>query len=82
MPWERDCRMKGIPLVGKGVVFPLLNWPTYKATDIDLMTNEKLERLISFDLGIKNDPTVISFFFRDPAQEIIYRLCIESHGQA
>jgi phage terminase large subunit-like protein len=72
MPWERDCRMKGIPLVGKGVVFPLLNWPTYKATDVDLMTNEKLERLISFDLGIKNDPTVISFFFRDPAQEIIY----------
>ena len=26
--------------------------------------DEKLERLISFDLGIKNDPTVISFFFR------------------
>ena len=25
MPWERDCRMNGIPLVGKGVVFPLLN---------------------------------------------------------
>ena len=64
--------MNGIPLVGKGVVFPLLNWPTYKATDVDLMTNDKLERLISFDLGIKNDPTVISFFFRDPAQEIIY----------
>jgi len=44
-------------------VFPLLEWPTYKAEDIDLRSNEKLERLISFDLGIKNDPTVISFFF-------------------
>ena len=31
-----------------------------------------MERLISFDLGIKNDPTVISFFFRDPVEEIIY----------
>jgi phage terminase large subunit-like protein len=72
MPWERECRMKGIPLVGKGVVFPLLKWPTYKATDIDLRDNDKLERLISFDLGIKNDPTVISFFFRDPIEEKIY----------
>jgi phage terminase large subunit-like protein len=72
MPWERDCRMKGIPLVGKGVVFPLLSWPTYKAIDVDLKSNEKMERLISFDLGIKNDPTVISFFFRDPVEEVIY----------
>ncbi len=72
MPWERECRMNGIPLVGKGVVFPLLEWPTYSSLDIDLKGNEKLERLISFDLGIKNDPTVISFFFRDPVEEIIY----------
>jgi hypothetical protein len=28
--------------------------------------------LISFDLGQKNDPTVISFFFRDPIEDIIY----------
>ena len=64
--------MNGIPLVGKGVVFPLLEWPTYKSEDIDLKNNEKLERLISFDLGIKNDPTVISFFYRNPVEEIIY----------
>lgn len=72
MPWERECRMKGIPLVGKGVVFPLLEWPTYKAEDLELSKNPKLERLISFDLGIKNDPTVISFFFRNPETEVIY----------
>ena len=72
MPWERECRMNGTPLVGKGVVFPMLEWPTYKAIDFDLMHNEKMERLISFDLGIRNDPTVISFFFRDPIAEIIY----------
>ena len=72
MPWERDCRMKGIPLVGKGVVFPILNWPTYDGSKVDLRGNPDLERLISFDLGIKNDPTVISFFFRDALQEIIY----------
>ena len=72
MPWERECRMNGIPLVGKGVVFPLLEWPTYKSIDVDLKNNPKMERLISFDLGIKNDPTVISFFFRDPVEEIIY----------
>lgn len=72
MPWERECRMNGIPLVGQGVVFPILEWPTYKSSEIDLRNNEKLERLISFDLGIKNDPTVISFLFRDPYTEIIY----------
>ena len=72
MPWERDCRMNGIPLMGKGVVFPLLEWPIYKSDAYDLRSNEKLERLISFDLGIKNDPTVISFFFRDAINEIIY----------
>ena len=72
MPWERECRMNGIPLVGQGVVFPLLNWPTYKSTEVELRNDPKMERLISFDLGIKNDPTVISFFFRDPVEEIIY----------
>lgn len=72
MPWERECRIKGIPLVGKGVVFPLLEWPTYKSNELDLQDDPKLERLISFDLGIKNDPTVISFFFRDPSSETIY----------
>lgn len=72
MPWERECRMNGTPLVGKGVVFPMLEWPTYKAIDFDLMHNDKMERLISFDLGIRNDPTVISFFFRDPVAEVIY----------
>jgi phage terminase large subunit-like protein/Tfp pilus assembly protein PilV len=72
MPWERECRINGIPLVGKGVVFPMLKWPTYKGIDFDLKHNEKLERLISFDLGIRNDPTVISFMFRDPVEEVIY----------
>lgn len=72
MPWERECRINGIPLIGKGVVFPLYEWPTYKSSDVDLRNNEKLERLISFDLGINNDPTVISFFFRDPVEEIIW----------
>jgi len=72
MPWERECRMNGIPLVGQGVVFPILDWPIYKTSDIDFKNNEKLERLISFDLGIKNDPTVISFLFRDPFTENIY----------
>jgi len=72
MPWERECRINGIPLVGKGVVFPMLKWPTYKSTDVDLRSNEKLERLISFDLGRSNDPTVISFLFKDPVDEIIW----------
>lgn len=72
MPWERECRINGIPMVGQGVVFPMLKWPTYKSTDIDLKGNDKLERLISFDLGIRNDPTVISYLFRDPVEEIIY----------
>ena len=72
MPWERECRMNGIPLIGQGVVFPLLDWPTYDPAQTDLRNNPNLERLISFDLGIKNAPTVISFFFRDPIQDIIY----------
>ena len=70
MPREREARIKGIPLIGKGVVFPLLEWPTY--TGLDLRNNPALERLISFDLGQKNDPTVISFFFRDAVEDKIY----------
>ena len=72
MPWERECRINGIPLVGIGVVFPILDWPIYTSKDYDLRNNPILERLISLDLGIKNDPTVISFFFRDPVEEVIY----------
>ena len=71
LPYERECRMNGIPMQGRGVVFPMLDWPTYSNTDLDT-TRDDLERLISADLGQSHDPTVLSFLFRDPKDDCIY----------
>jgi hypothetical protein len=59
-------------MAGKGVVFPVLEWPTYSSKDIDFSKFPHFEKLISLDLGQKIDPTVISFFYRDPVESIIY----------
>jgi phage terminase large subunit-like protein len=72
MPHERDARTRGIPVMGMGAVFPLLDWPLYDSPDYDFDTMPWLERVISLDLGLINDKTVISFMLRDPREEIIW----------
>ena len=66
MPWEREARIAGRPVMGKGAVFQLRNWPTYKQNEIDFDRIVGLERVIALDLGLINDRTVITLMYYDP----------------
>lgn len=72
MPHERDARTKGIPMSGRGAVFPFREYPLYKTEDLPHDWPERFCRFISFDLGLAEDPTVISFLLYDEANDIIY----------
>lgn len=72
MPHEREARTKGIPVMGMGAVFPLLDWPLYDTPDFDFDTMPWLERVISLDLGLVNDSTVISYMMWCPRQQIVW----------
>lgn len=66
LPYERDARIKGVPVQGKGAVFPLTTWPTYKTGDYNFHTMDNLHRVIALDLGLINDKTVISLMYWHP----------------
>ena len=70
-PHEIDARTKGIPSLGMGSIFKVLDWPTYENGEHDF-DKLNLNRLISLDLGAIKDPTVISFLFYDKFKDIIY----------
>jgi phage terminase large subunit-like protein len=72
MPWEREARIAGIPVLGQGAVFQLRSWPTYKTNEWDLKSIQGMERIIALDLGLINDKTVISFMFWNPLERIAY----------
>lgn len=72
MPWEREARIAGIPVLGQGAVFQLRSWPTYKPNEWDLKSIQGMERIIALDLGLINDKTVISFMFWNPQERIAY----------
>ena len=63
LPHERDARRNGIPVMGKGAVFQIRNWPTYKTGEYDFKAMNNIERVIALDLGLVNDKTVISYMF-------------------
>jgi len=66
LPHEREARMQGKPIMGKGAVFQLRNWPTYKIGDFDFRQMTNINRVIALDLGLVNDKTVISLMYWDP----------------
>lgn len=66
LPHERDARRNGVPVMGKGAVFQIRNWPTYKTSDYDFRNHMGLHRLIALDLGLVNDKTVVSLMYWDP----------------
>lgn len=66
LPHERDARMQGRPIMGKGAVFQIRSWPTYKPGEIDFRTLPNIQRVIALDLGLVNDKTVISLMYWDP----------------
>ena len=64
LPHERDARRNGTPVMGKGAVFPISVWPTYKNGDYSF-TGGNIERIIALDLGLINDKTVITMLYYD-----------------
>lgn len=72
LPHEREARIAGKPVMGKGAVFQIKNWPTYKTGDIDFANMKSVYRVISLDLGLVNDKTVISLIYWEPYERIAY----------
>jgi len=69
LPHERDARRNGVPVMGKGAVFQIRNWPTYKTGDYDFRNTHGLHRIIALDLGLVNDRTVISLMYWQPEDQ-------------
>ena len=72
LPHEREARIAGKPVMGKGAVFQLNNWPTYKTGEIDFTRMPRIQRVIALDLGLVNDKTVISLMYYEPHERIMY----------
>ena len=66
MPHEREARTKGRPIMGKGAIFPIRDWPTYATGEYKFSDMPELERVIALDLGLVNDSTVISLMYWHP----------------
>lgn len=69
LPHERDARRNGVPVMGKGAVFQIRNWPTYKTGEYDFRNYHGLHRIIALDLGLVNDKTVISLLYWSPEEQ-------------
>jgi phage terminase large subunit-like protein len=72
LPHEREARIAGKPVMGKGAVFQLSNWPTYKTGEIDFMRMPNIQRVIALDLGLVNDKTVITLMYWEPYEKTAY----------
>ena len=66
LPHEREARMQGKPIMGKGAVFQIRTWPTYAPGEINFRNMPNIQRVIALDLGLVNDKTVISLVYWDP----------------
>ena len=69
LPHEREARMQGRPIMGKGAVFQLREWPTYQSGNIKFQEMSNIQRVIALDLGLVNDKTVISLMYWDPYEK-------------
>jgi len=72
LPHEREARIAGRPVMGKGAVFQLSNWPTYKTGEIDFTRMPNIHRVIALDLGLVNDKTVITLMYWEPYERTAY----------
>jgi len=72
LPHEREARIAGKPVMGKGAVFQIANWPTYNTGDIDFFRMPHILRVIALDLGLVNDKTVISLMYWEPYEKVAY----------
>ena len=72
LPHEREARIAGKPVMGKGAVFQIRNWPTYNTGEIDFARIPNIQRVIALDLGLVNDKTVISLMYWEPYERVAY----------
>lgn len=72
LPHEREARIAGKPVMGKGAVFQLREWPTYTTGQIDFSRIPNIQRVIALDLGLVNDATVISLMYWEPYERVAY----------
>ena len=72
LPHEREARIAGKPVMGKGAVFQINSWPTYKTGDYDFARMSNIQRVIALDLGLVNDKTVISLMYWDPYERTAF----------
>ena len=72
LPHEREARIAGKPVMGKGAVFQIGQWPLYKTGEIDFREMLNIHRVIALDLGLVNDKTVISLMYYEPYERTAY----------
>ena len=72
LPHEREARIAGKPVMGKGAVFQLASWPTYKTGEYDFTRMPSIQRVIALDLGLVNDKTVISLMYWEPNERMAW----------
>ena len=85
LPHERDARRNGVPVMGKGAVFQIRNWPIYKTGDYDFRNTAGMHRIIALDLGLVNDKTVISLMFWHPEEQEAWlhnQICVKGTEEA
>ena len=85
LPHERDARRNGVPVMGKGAVFQIRTWPTYKTGDYDLKNIAGMCRIIALDLGLVNDKTVISLMYWHPEEQEAWlhtQICVKGSEEA
>ena len=72
LPHEREARMQGKPIMGKGAVFQIRDWPTYRPGEFDFRSMPNIHRIIALDLGLVNDKTVITLLYWDPYERMAW----------
>ena len=72
LPHEREARIAGKPVMGKGAVFQIREWPLYQTGDYDFTRMPNIQRVIALDLGLVNDKTVISLMYWDPYERTAF----------
>ena len=72
LPHEREARIAGKPVQGKGAVFQIRDWPIYTAGTYRFTEMPNIHRIIALDLGLVNDQTVISLMYWDPYERTAY----------
>ena len=85
LPHEREARIAGKPIMGKGAVFQIRNWPTYKTGDYNFRAMNNIYRIIALDLGLVNDKTVISLMYWNPTERLAWlhtQICVTGVDEA